>query len=75
MATQGDSSYEGWGESSNHWEIEPIRQPLILMQHYLIRLRHLIDLKARYKTDPGLEPWRMGMINKAIHATVKSLKF
>ena len=69
------SDFEGWAESNNTWESERIETPVTPLQyHYLIRLRHLTALRARYKTDPDFEAWRMNAINKAILATVNSLK-
>ncbi len=51
-------------------EIEAIEPPLTpLRYHYLLRLRHLTDLRASYKTDPNCEAWLMYAINKAILAT------
>ena len=55
------------------WEIEVTQRQLTPLQyHYLSRLRHLVDLRASYKTDAAFEAWLMSAINKAIYATAKS---
>ena len=56
------------------WEIEVTKSQLTPIQyHYLIRMRHLLDLKATYNTNLDIEVWLMDAINKAIFATFSTL--
>ena len=62
-------------EQSATWEIEVTKSQLTPLQyHYLSRLRHFLDVKASYKTNPEVEAWMINAINNSIISTFNALK-